>query len=272
MKSLRPSLIASAVVALVGAASAPIIKSVRERIGKSRTADRLHRKLFAGMLSLGMVMAATSYNVWSRANIDIGTFGASQSITSITKANPAVVTYVGADPVNGDYIRISDVVGMTEVNDQIFRVANVNGAGNTLELEDVDSTSFTTFVSGSMEPVTWAASMTTVQDVNSGGGEFQFTDITTIHDALQKRIPTVSSPFTMQLGCLFKPGDAAHVALELANDTKTVRGIRLRFATGDVAAWPAYIGASGIPTGSAQQVVKTNVNFEGQGKPRFWAA
>lgn len=211
-------------------------------------------------------------NVWSKTNIDIGTFGAAQSITAISKANPAVVTYAGVDPVNGDYIRIKDVVGMTEVNEQIFRVANVNGAGNTLELEDVDSTTFTTFVSGSMEPVTWGAAMTTVQDVNSGGGEFQFTDVTTIHDALQKRIPTVSSPFTMQLGCLFKPGDPAHVALEAANDTKSIRGIRVRFATGDVAAWPAYVGASGIPTGSAQQVVKTNVSFEGQGKPRFWAA
>ena len=165
------------------------------------------------------------YNVWSRANIDIGNFGTLQAITAISKANPAVVTYAGTDPVNGDYVLIRDVVGMTEVNDQVFRVANVNGAGNTLELEGLDSTNFSTFVSGNMSPVTWGASMTTAQDVNSGGGEFQFTDITTIHDALQKRIPTVASPFTMQLGCLFKPGDAAHIELEEANDTKTTRAI-----------------------------------------------
>jgi hypothetical protein len=108
--------------------------------------------------------------------------------------------------------------------------------------------------------------------VNSSGGDFQFTDITTIHDALQKRIPTVASPFTMQLGCLFKPSDAAHIELGKSNKTKTTRAIRLRWATGDVAAWVAYVGASGIPTGSAQQVVKTNVGFEGQGTPNFWAA
>jgi hypothetical protein len=272
LKKLLPSVITMAVTALVGAVDANVIKPLRERVRKSRTANRMHRALFAGMLSLGMVYAMADYNVWSKTNIDIGNFGALQVISSITKANPAVVTYVGADPVNGDYILIRDVVGMTEVNDQIFRVANVVGGSNTLELEDVDSTNFTTFVSGNMSPVSWDASMTTVQDVNSGGGEFQFTDITTIHDALQKRIPTVASPFTMQLGCLFKPGDAAHIELEEANDTKTTRGIRVRFATGDVAAWTAYVGASGIPTGSAQQVVKTNVSFEGQGKPRFWAA
>jgi hypothetical protein len=123
-----------------------------------------------------------------------------------------------------------------------------------------------------MYPITFGVSMTTVQDVNSGGGEFQFTDITTIHDALQKRIPTVSSPFTMGLGCLFKPSDAAHIELGVANRTKTTRAIRVRWATGDVAVWLAYVGASGIPTGSAQQVVKTTVSFEGQGTPNFYAA
>lgn len=213
------------------------------------------------------------YNVWSNAKIDVQTaLGAVQAISGITKANPAVLTYAGADPANGDYIRLTGVKGMIEVNDQVFRVANVNAGSNTLELEDVDSTAFTTFISGNMEVITFGVSMTTVQDVNSGGGEFQFTDLTTIHDILQKRIPTVASPFTMQLGCLFNPSDGAHIELEKANDTKTTRAIRIVWATGDVAAWLAYVGASGIPTGSAQQVVKTNVNFEGQGKPRFWAA
>lgn len=212
-------------------------------------------------------------NVWSNTNIDVQTNPtvAAQAITTITKANPAVVTYVGADPVNGDYIKITGVLGMVEVNDQVFKVANVVAAANTLELQGVDSTSFATFVSGNMYPIVFGVSMTTVQDVNSGGGEFQFTDIGTIHDALQKRIPTVASPFTMQLGCIFNPADAAHIELGKANKTKTPRAIRIRFATGDAAAWLAYVGASGIPTGSAQQVVKTNVSFEGQGAPNFWA-
>jgi hypothetical protein len=223
---------------------------------------------------MGMVLAMADYNVWSNANIDIQTNPtvAAQVISGITKANPAVVTYVGADPVSGTYIKITGVVGMIEVNDQVFRIANVVGGSNTLELEDVDSTAFATFVSGNMYPIEFGVSMTTVQDVNSGGGEFQFTDITTIHDALQKRIPTVSSPFTMQLGCLFKPSDAAHIELGKANRTKTTRAIRVRWATGDEAAWLAYVGASGIPTGSAQQVVKTAVSFEGQGTPNFYAA
>lgn len=214
---------------------------------------------------------ATSYNVWSNAHIDIETARATALvITGITKANPAVVTYTGTDPANGDYVALTDMIGMVELNDQVLRIANVSGVGNTFELEGIDSTNFTTHVSGSASVVTFGVEMTTVQDVNSGGGDFQFADLTTIHDTLQKRIPTTASPFTMTLGCLFKPSDAAHVELEEANDTKSVRAIKVRWATGAKAAWLAYVGASGIPTGQAQGTVKTNVNFEGQGKPRFY--
>lgn len=72
-----------------------------------------------------------------------------QNITGITKANPAVVTYSGSDTyANGDRIWISGVVGMTQVNDREFTVANVNAGANTFELSGVNSTSYTTYSSG----------------------------------------------------------------------------------------------------------------------------
>jgi hypothetical protein len=72
-----------------------------------------------------------------------------QQISGITKANPAVVTYTGADTFgNGDRVIIRDVLGMTEVNNREFEVANVNTANNTFELYGVNSTAYTTYVSG----------------------------------------------------------------------------------------------------------------------------
>jgi hypothetical protein len=78
-----------------------------------------------------------------------------QNITGITKANPAVVTYAGSDTyANGDRIVITGVLGMTEVNNREFRVANVNTGTNTFELQDgqtaanIDSTGYTTYASG----------------------------------------------------------------------------------------------------------------------------
>jgi len=77
------------------------------------------------------------------------TSNASQAITAITKANPAVVTYTGSDTfANGDHVYISGVVGMVEVNNRRFTVANVNTGANTFELSGVNSTAYTTYTSG----------------------------------------------------------------------------------------------------------------------------
>jgi len=71
---------------------------------------------------------------------------AAQAITAVTKANPAVVTYSGADNyANGDPIFITSVIGMTELNGNEYVVANVNTGANTFELAGVDSTAYTTY-------------------------------------------------------------------------------------------------------------------------------
>lgn len=72
-----------------------------------------------------------------------------QNITGITQANPAVVTYSGADTyANGDEVEISGVLGMTQVNGRRFTVANVNAGANTFELSGVNSTGYTAYSSG----------------------------------------------------------------------------------------------------------------------------
>jgi len=72
-----------------------------------------------------------------------------QSITGITQANPAVVTYSGADNfTNGAEVLIAGVVGMTEVNGKYFTIANVNTGANTFELSGIDSTGYTAYTSG----------------------------------------------------------------------------------------------------------------------------
>lgn len=69
-----------------------------------------------------------------------------KTITGITNANPAVVTSAAHGYSNGDSVVISGVVGMTEVNNLEFVVANV--AANTFELTGINSTSYTAYTSG----------------------------------------------------------------------------------------------------------------------------
>ncbi len=72
-----------------------------------------------------------------------------QNITGITAANPPVVTYTGADTyANGDRIVITGVVGMVEVNNREFAVANVNAGANTFELSGINATTYTAYSSG----------------------------------------------------------------------------------------------------------------------------
>lgn len=72
-----------------------------------------------------------------------------QPITDITAANPAVVTYSGADSyANGDRVYIAAVVGMTEINGLYGTVASVNTGANTFQLSDINSSAFTAYVSG----------------------------------------------------------------------------------------------------------------------------
>ena len=71
---------------------------------------------------------------------------ATTDITAITKADPAVVTASAHGLSDGDRVYISGIVGMTELNNREFTVANKTT--NTFELSGEDSSSNTTYTSG----------------------------------------------------------------------------------------------------------------------------
>lgn len=65
---------------------------------------------------------------------------ATKSITSVTNANPAVVTSAAHGYNNGDEVYISSAAGMTELNGRYYTVANKTA--NTFELSGINSTSY----------------------------------------------------------------------------------------------------------------------------------
>jgi hypothetical protein len=69
-----------------------------------------------------------------------------KTITGATQADPVVVTSTAHGYSNGDNVRIADVVGMTELNNNEYEIANVTA--NTFELLGVDGTGFTAYSSG----------------------------------------------------------------------------------------------------------------------------
>ena len=92
------------------------------------------------------------------------------TITGATAADPVVVTSAAHGRSNGDKVYIKDVVGMTELNQQTYIVANKTAT--TMELQDlnavdIDGTAFTAYTSGG----TLQESVTTFRALNYLEGE-----------------------------------------------------------------------------------------------------
>ena len=198
-------------------------------------------------------------SIWSNVQVAVqSAIGAANPVTGVTKANPAVVTYTGTDPANGDYILMT-AQGMREIDARVFRIANVNAAGNTLELEGVNSTTFNTFSSGSFQLITFGTTLSTLRGLSSSGGDFNFIDVTTIHDQVQKQVPGLSNAATYTFESIWDVADAGLVALKAAADTQAQRAVRFTFSNGQKVAFVGYVGATLLPGGSAQDLVTTQV-------------
>ena len=95
----------------------------------------------------------TDEEVYDYFFVDSGlSYNTPLTITGATKADPVVITSTAHDLSNGDAVRISKVGGMTELNGNLYEVANV--AANTFELKnyetsvDINGTDFGAYVSG----------------------------------------------------------------------------------------------------------------------------
>jgi hypothetical protein len=211
--------------------------------------------------------------VWSKVAIAVqSALATAVTISGITKANPGVVSWAsGTDPANGDYV-LMKVQGMSQLDYRVARVANLNGAGNTFELEGIDTTLFDTFSSGTFEVITFGTTLAIISDVSASGGDPEFIDVTTIHDDINKQVPGNFSAIVYNMTANWDPSDAGLVALKAASDIKAIRCVRITFADGAKIAFAGYIAASGVPTGSAKAKVATPIAITAYGRPSMFAS
>jgi hypothetical protein len=89
---------------------------------------------------------------WDAVRVDSSlTLDSPKTITGATSANPVVITSAAHGFSNGDYVKINGVVGMTELNGNIYKVADK--ADDTFELTDtddadIDGSAYETYISG----------------------------------------------------------------------------------------------------------------------------
>lgn len=196
--------------------------------------------------------------------------GATQAITGITKASPAVITYAGADPTNGNYAALFDMQGMTEFNDALVKVSAVDGTGNTFAAEDQNSTGYGTFVSGNMAIVTLGTEIQVATGFSMSGGEQQFAEYGLLWDSVMRKFPTSQSGAQVDLPCIWDPADVGMIAIRQAADTKQKTAFKIVTADSLEILFYGYVGASGLPKAdNINSIMTTNVTITLATKPRY---
>lgn len=207
--------------------------------------------------------------LWSSVDVDMqSTLGSALTISAITQANPGVATSTAHGLANGAYVVLKDIQGMSELDGRVSRVANV--ATDTFELEGIDTTNFGTFTSGEAFEITYGTSIATVTDLSASGGEFDFIDVTTIHDSIAKQIPGLASAISYSFTNIWDVTDAGLTAMKAASDVKAERAFLFTFQNGQKMVFNGFVGSTNLPVGTAQALVTTPSTITMFGVPTFY--
>lgn len=209
--------------------------------------------------------------LWSNVQIAMESEAAATiAITGVSKGATCTVTAANTY-VAGDYVKIQNVGGMTELNGRVFRVSAPTV--NNFVLEGVDSTNFGTYTSGgTASKITYGTSLGTARGLSSSGGDYNFIDTTTVHDKVASQIPGLASPSTYTFENIWDVSDVALLAMKAASDTKAQKAFKFTFADGQIMVFNGYVGATLLPGGNAQDLVTTSVVITMFGTPTYYAS
>jgi hypothetical protein len=206
---------------------------------------------------------------WSNVQVAIqSALAAADTITAITKASPGVASSTSHGMTDGMFAKIT-ATGMHQVDQRVFRIDNA--AANAFDLEGENTTAYDTFTAGTAEAITFGITMATAVGLTASGGDFDFIDITTIHDNVRKQVPGIASAASYSFECLWDPADTALLALKAASDNQSQRAIKFLFAGGQIVVFTGYVGCTLLPTGTAQDKVVTSVTLTMHGRPTIYA-
>jgi hypothetical protein len=197
--------------------------------------------------------------------------GTKQSITAISKANPGVLTYSGTDNFTiGTYAAITDVFGMTELEDALVKVGTVDTGANTFVLEDQDTSGYGTFSAGNVAPVTLDTEINSATGFTISGGEQQFAEYTYLWDKITRRMPTTKSGMTIEIPSIWDPADAASQAVLSASDKSEKRAFKIVLPDGLEMMFFGYIASSGLPqVQDINSVMQTTFTISAASRVRY---
>lgn len=147
--------------------------------------------------------------------------------SGITKANPGVVTATAHGYANGDAVVLTSILGMIELDGQIARVANVTT--NTFELEGIDTTQFSTFVSGNAQKISAWATLGQARTISVGSVSPNRKDASTLISTDREYLNGLTDTPEITVDTFADPFEAAFAKVEAASRLGTKIGWRVTF-------------------------------------------
>jgi hypothetical protein len=202
----------------------------------------------------------TNVKIEMQASLDTA-----KTITGITKASTGVATSTAHGYTNGDVVVLA-IAGMVELDGRAVRVANVTT--NTFELEGVDTSSYTTFVSGTAKEVLTWSSFSNVQGFSFPEPQPTKEDTTTVHDTQKQQVFGLDEAPQITMSLRADPLDTTIIALRAASIAKTARVFRVTTVNGYKLIFNSYVaGGRGLDGGTpgaiaTGQAYMTMINTE----------
>ncbi|MFA5941417.1 MAG: phage tail tube protein [Sinimarinibacterium sp.] len=194
------------------------------------------------------------------------------TVTAITKANPGVVSATAHGYIDGDVVVLAISSGMSQADGQAVRVANKTT--DDFECEGLDTTSFDTFVAGTVRKVSTWVTLAKATAFSMPQASPPDIDVTVLLDTEQQVIPGLLPAFKGSIPSLFDPGSAAEALVKSATRNGTPTTIRATY-TGSGGAMTItnsrVSGGSGFAMDKGG-VATTETSFSGIRQPLHYAA
>lgn len=200
------------------------------------------------------------------------TYGSASNMTALSNATEAVATLAaGHGVVVGDFLEVTS--GWDLLNGRIVRVKTV--ATNDITFEGINTSSTANYPAGSgtgsVRRITAWTSVTQVQGVDTGGGDQNYADITTITDRTQKQVPTTRNAQTIDLTVFDDPSLTYYAAAVSAAESSSTIGLRMIFPNSSRIVINAYISVQKMPTVAVNQPLTARLSFSAYAEPTRYA-
>lgn len=200
------------------------------------------------------------------------TYGSAVTMSAITNATEAVATLAaGHGVVVGDFLEVTS--GWDLLNGRIVRAKTV--VTNNITFEEINTSSTANYPAGSgigtIRRITAWTSVTQVQGVDTGGGDQNYADITTITDRTQKQVPTTRNAQTIDLTVFDDPSLTYYAAAVSAAESSSTIGLRLIFPNSSRIVVNSYISVQKMPTVAVNQPLTARLSFSAYAEPTRYA-